>query len=84
MAELREEVKENAEARMKRGLILMEVANKEEVVVPPQEIAERVQATLQEVAMYYSDEEAQRLGIRTKSGQSCKTGLPPMKSSPAH
>lgn len=62
MGDLREEVKENAEARMKRGLILLEVANKEEVVVPPQEIAERVQATLQEVAMYYSDEEAKRLG----------------------
>jgi trigger factor len=62
MEELREEVKENAEARMKRGLVLMEVANKEEIVVPPDEISERVQATLQEVSMYYSEEEAQRLG----------------------
>jgi trigger factor len=61
MSELRDEVKENAEARMKRGLILMEVANIEEVTIPPEEIAERLQKTLQEVTAYYSEEEANRL-----------------------
>lgn len=62
MEELREEVKENAEARMKRGLILMEVATKEAIVVSPDEIQERVEGTLQDVKMYYSEEEANRLG----------------------
>ena len=62
MSELREEVKENAEARMKRGLILMEVANAEEITIPTEEITERVQKTLQEVAAYYTEEEANRLG----------------------
>ena len=61
MNELRDEVKENAEARMKRGLILMEVANAEEIVIPTEEITERVQKTIQEVAAYYSEEEANRL-----------------------
>ena len=62
MEELREEVKENAESRMKRGLILMEVANEENVTIPTEEINERIQQTLNEVAQYYSDEEAKRLG----------------------
>ena len=59
---LRDEVKDNAEARMKRGLILMEVANAEKISIPQEEIADRVQKTLQEVAAYYSEEEANRLG----------------------
>jgi len=62
MSELRDEVRERAEARMKRGLILMEVANAEQISIPPEEIAERVQKTIQEVAAYYSEEEANRLG----------------------
>jgi len=61
LEELREEVKENAEARMKRGLILMEVANKEEITIPTEEINERIQRTIEEVAKYYSQEEADRL-----------------------
>ncbi|NIV14948.1 MAG: trigger factor [Aliifodinibius sp.] len=61
MSDLRDEVKENAEARMKRGLILMEVANTEEIEISPEEINERVQQTLQEVTSYYSEEEANRL-----------------------
>jgi trigger factor len=62
MDELREEVKEQAEARMKRGLILMEVANSEEITIPNDEIDQRVEKTIQEVAAYYSQEEADRLG----------------------
>ena len=62
MSGLRDEVRDNAEARMKRGLILMEVANMEKISIPQEEISERVQKTLQEVAAYYSEEEANRLG----------------------
>ena len=62
MEGLREEVKENAESRMKRGLILMEVANDAKITIPTEEINERVQKTIQEVAAYYSEEEANRLG----------------------
>jgi trigger factor len=62
MSGLRDEVRDNAEARMKRGLILMEVANMEKISIPQEEITERVQKTLQEVAAYYSEEEANRLG----------------------
>jgi trigger factor len=62
MPELREEVKDNAAARMKRGLILMEVANAEEITIPTDEITRRVEATLKEVAAYYSEEDAKRLG----------------------
>lgn len=65
MSELREEVKENAEARMKRGLILMEVAKAEEITIPNDEINQRVQQTIQEIAAYYSQEEAEQF----KSGQ---------------
>ena len=62
MSGLRDEVRDNAEARMKRGLILMEVANAEKISIPQDEISERIQKTLQEVAAYYSEEEASRLG----------------------
>lgn len=61
MESLRKEVKDNAEARMKRGLILMEVSRSESISVPPQKIEERVSQTLTDVASYYSDEEAKRL-----------------------
>lgn len=61
MEELREEVKDNAEERMKRGLILMEVANREEITIPTEEINDRLQRTIEEVAKYYSPEEANRL-----------------------
>jgi trigger factor len=61
MEELRDEVRDNAEARMKRGLILMEVANREEITIPTEEINERIQKTIEEVAKYYSEEEAARL-----------------------
>lgn len=62
MSELRDEVREQAEARMKRGLILTEVAGAEEITIPNEEIKARVQKTIQEVAAYYSEEEANRLG----------------------
>ncbi|MCB2180364.1 trigger factor [bacterium] len=62
MSGLRDEVKEQAENRMKRGLILMEVAKQEEIAIPNEEINARVQRTIQEVAAYYSEEEAKRLG----------------------
>ncbi len=61
MQELRDEVKENAEGRMKRGLLLMEVANQESVTISNEVITQRVQQTLNEVAQYYSEEEAKRL-----------------------
>ena len=61
MQELRDEVKENAEARMKRGLLLMEIANQESVTISNEVITQRVQQTLNEVAQYYSEEEAKRL-----------------------
>ncbi|MEJ2757678.1 MAG: trigger factor [Anaerolineales bacterium] len=62
MADLRDEVKEQAENRMKRGLILMEVANLENITIPNEEIDQRVERTIQEVAAYYTQEEANRLG----------------------
>lgn len=62
MEELREEVKESAESRMKRGLILMEIANAEEIQISPEEIDSRVRNTLDEVTKYYSEKEAKRLG----------------------
>lgn len=62
MSGLREEVKEQAESRMKRGLILMEVARNEEISIQNDEINKRVQLTLDEVAAYYSKEEAAKLG----------------------
>jgi hypothetical protein len=46
---------------MKRGLILMEVANAEEIEIQTDEINRRVDATLQEAAAYYSEEEVRRL-----------------------
>ncbi|MCB2179885.1 trigger factor [bacterium] len=61
MSNLRDEVKDQAESRMKRGLILMEIARQEELSIPNDEINKRVQRTLDEVAAYYSKEEADRL-----------------------
>jgi FKBP-type peptidyl-prolyl cis-trans isomerase (trigger factor) len=69
MSELREEVKDNAEARMKRGLILVEIAKAENINIPAEKITERVEQTIQEVAAYYSEEEANRLG----SGQNLES-----------
>jgi FKBP-type peptidyl-prolyl cis-trans isomerase (trigger factor) len=62
MEELREEVKENAETRMKRSLILMEISSAEEIKISPEEIELRVRNTLEEVTNYYSEQEAKRLG----------------------
>ncbi len=62
---LRDEVRERAENRMKRGLIIMEVANQESIIAPTEEIDRRLQATLREVAMYYSEEDAQTLSTGT-------------------
>jgi hypothetical protein len=47
---------------MKRGLILMEIANTEDIKVSPEEIDSRVRNTLEEVTKYYSEQEAKRLG----------------------
>ncbi|MEN8243076.1 MAG: trigger factor, partial [Chloroflexota bacterium] len=62
MEELRDEVRDNAEARMKRGLILMEISNAEEIKISPEDIDSRVRNTLEEVTKYYSEKEAKRLG----------------------
>lgn len=60
--ELREEVKDSAESRMKRSLILMEIANVENIQISAKEIDTRVRNTLDEVTKYYSEQEAKRLG----------------------
>ena len=61
MEELREEIRENAESRMKRSLILMEISNTEDIKISPEEIDSRVRNTLEEVTKYYSEQEAKRL-----------------------
>jgi trigger factor len=62
MEELREEVKESAEKRLKRSLILMEISNQEDIQISSDKINERVRNTLDEVTKYYSEDEAKRLG----------------------
>jgi FKBP-type peptidyl-prolyl cis-trans isomerase (trigger factor) len=47
---------------MKRSLILMEIANAENIQISPAEIDSRVRNTLEEVTKYYSEQEAKRLG----------------------
>jgi trigger factor len=61
MEGLREEIKPNAEERLKRGLILMEVANKEEISVSPDEVQEKTQQTIQEIKQYFPEEDARKL-----------------------
>jgi trigger factor len=61
MEELRDEVRDNAESRMKRSLILMEISNTEEIKISPEDIDSRVRNTLEEVTKYYSEQEAKRL-----------------------
>jgi trigger factor len=62
MEELREEVKESAEKRLKRSLILMEISNQEDIQISSDTINQRVRNTLDDVTKYYSEEEAKRLG----------------------
>lgn len=61
MDALREEVKPSAEERVKRGLILMEVAEKEEITVTPEEVEEKTQATLQRLSASYPAEEVKKI-----------------------
>ena len=58
--ELREEVKPNAEERMKRGLIIMEVAEQEEISLTQEEIEEKTQQTLTEIKQMYSEQEVKK------------------------
>ncbi|MBT3239809.1 MAG: trigger factor [Chloroflexi bacterium] len=58
---MREEVKPAAEERMKRGIVLMEVASKEEITVTPEEIEEKTQATIQQLTAVYPEEEVKKI-----------------------
>ena len=58
---LREEIKPNAEERLKRGLILMEVGNQEKIEVTQEEIQEKTQQALKEINQYFPPEEARKL-----------------------
>ena len=60
MDDLREEVKPNAEERLKRGLILMEVANKEEISVSPEEVEEKTQQALTEIQQVLPEDEVRK------------------------
>jgi len=60
IASLREEIKPDAEDRMKRNLILSEIAKQEEITLTPEEIEEKTQQTMNEINQYYSDAEAQK------------------------
>ncbi len=61
MEGLRDEVKPSAEERMKRGLILMEVASKEEITVSPEEIDLKTKETIQQLAAAYPEEEVKKI-----------------------
>jgi trigger factor len=60
MTDLREEIKPDAEDRMKRNLILSEIAVQEEISLTPEEIEEKTQQTMTEIQQYYSEVEAQK------------------------
>jgi len=60
MDDIREEVKPNAEKRLKRGLILMEVANKEDISVSPEEVEEKTQQALTEIQQVLPEDEARK------------------------
>jgi trigger factor len=60
MEALREEIKPNAEDRMKRNLILSEVAGQEEISLTPEEVEDKTQQTLNEIQQHYSKTEAQK------------------------
>ncbi len=61
MEGMREEVKPSAEERMKRGIVLMEVANKEEITVTPEQIEEKTQATIQQLAAVYPEDQVKKI-----------------------
>ena len=58
--ELREEIKPKAEERMKRGLIIMEIAEQEEISLTQEEIEEKTQQTLSEIQQIYSEKDVKK------------------------
>lgn len=58
--ELREEMKPNAEERMMRGLIIMEVAEQETISLTHEEIEEKTQQTLSEIQQIYSEQDVKK------------------------
>ncbi len=61
MAALREEVRPNVEERLKRSLLLMQVAEVEEIQLKNVELELLVQERIQEVQQMLSEQDAQRL-----------------------
>ena len=59
-AGLEEEFRPRAEERIKRGLILFEVANAEKIEVTPEEVQEEVNQTIGQLMQVMSEEEARR------------------------
>jgi trigger factor len=58
---LNEEMKPSAEKRIARGLVLMEVGNKEEISVTTEEIEAKAASMLAQIRQIYSEEDANRL-----------------------
>ena len=61
---LREEIKPSAEVRLKRSLVLYEVADKEKVKVSPEELQEETSKTLSYLSRGLPDNEIKRLNNR--------------------
>ncbi len=60
-AALREELRPTAETRLKRSLVLYEIAQAEKIEVNEQEVQEQSIRTLNEVSKYYSPKDARKL-----------------------
>lgn len=60
MEALREEIKPDAEERMRRALIISEIASQEEITLTQEEIEEKTKQTLNEIQQYYPENEAQK------------------------
>lgn len=58
---LREELKPSAEERLKRALILLEIAKQEEIQIDPDEVNRQIQETIAQIKQYYPEAEARRL-----------------------
>lgn len=61
MAALREEVRPNVEERLKRSLLLMQVAEAEDIQIKNAELEMLVQERIQEIQQMLSEQDAQRL-----------------------
>lgn len=59
--QLREELKPSAEDRLKRALILMEIAKQEEIQINPEDVNRQIQGTIAQINQYYPEADARRL-----------------------